>query len=185
MSNNSQWNSFQTPALNSDVRLYQYQTLFAKKNLPRPTPHLGSPASNMLPFSYSSSQPKRPNGLFGEMESNTFSVGKLDPISSFDKSSPIGNFPPIGVFNADMFNEKSNSSVNSNRNNFMSGDTSNNQGTRETGIIEKLLVSSRCSVYDYFYELCSSVIFINVRKRVELYQFLSGMQSLWEIPPPL
>ena len=141
MSNNSQWNSFQSPSLNSDLRLYQYQSLFAQKNEPaRSAPHMSTQSNNMMPFNYPSSQTKRSNGLFSDMDNNTFSVGNLDPIS-YDEPTPIGNFPPIDVFNADMVNEKSTNSVNSTRNTFMSNDMSNNQGTLETGIIEKLLVS--------------------------------------------
>lgn len=149
MSNNPQWNSFQSHLLNSaDTSVMRYKSLsIPSKNVSPPGTHYGMQSNNMSQYNFPSAQVKRPNGLFGGMDPNTFSVGKLDPMS-FDKSSPIGNFPPIGVFSTEMFNEKTTiSPVNSNRNNFMSsGDTSNNQGTRETGIIEKLLVSISSAV---------------------------------------
>lgn len=143
MSNNPQWNSFQSHLLNSDTSVLQYKPLsMASKNLSPTSTHFAMQSSNMSLYNIPSNSVKRSSGLFGGMDSSTFSVNKLDSISSLDKTMPIGNFPPIGVFNADMFNEKINmNSVNANRNFMSSGDPGGNQGTRETGIIEKLLHS--------------------------------------------
>lgn len=142
MSNNPQWNSFQSHILNSsDASLLRYKSLsIASKNVPSPGNHFSMQSNNNM-YNYPMQQSKRPNSLFNA--DNHFSTPKFDSMS-YEKS-PIENFPPIGVFNADLFNEKTNNimPVNSNRSHFgiSCGDTTNNQGTRETGIIEKLLVS--------------------------------------------
>lgn len=145
MSNNPQWSSFQSNIFNSssDTSLLRsYKPLsIPSKNVSPAGSHFSMQSNNMPSYNFQTSQVKRPTGLFNNPE-NSFSASKFDSLS-YDKS-PIGNFPPIGVFGAELFNDKANSSsMNSNRNhyNMQAGDTSNNQGTRETGIIEKLLVS--------------------------------------------
>ncbi len=142
---NPQWNSFQSHLLNSsDTSILRYKSSLSmpSKNLPATGSAYGMQSASMSSYNFPSVQAKRPNGLLSNTD-NGYATNKFDSVS-YDKS-PIGNFPPIGVFSADLFNEKTNVGMNSNRNpfNMSSGDTSNNQGTRETGIIEKLLVRSR------------------------------------------
>lgn len=140
MSNNPNWNSFQSHLLNADNFLRYKSLSIPSKNVPSAANHYTMQSSGMSTY-FQNSQPKRPNGIFNSND-NTFNASKFD---TFDKSSSIGNFPPIGVFSTELYNGKATNNVsNTNRNHFnmSSGDATNNQGTRETGIIEKLLVSS-------------------------------------------
>ncbi|XP_065221818.1 cold shock domain-containing protein E1 isoform X1 [Planococcus citri] len=143
MSNNPQWNSFQSHLLNSDTFLRYKSLSIPSKNVPSPANHYSMQSSSVTPYNFQNNmqQNKRPtNGIFNSNENN-FNSSKFD---TFDKSS-MNNFPPIGVFTPELYNGKStsNATTNSTRNHFnmSGGDTGNNQGTRETGIIEKLLHS--------------------------------------------
>lgn len=149
MSNNPQWNSFQLYLQNSDNFLKNKSLSMPTKNVASPANHFSMQSSSMSFYNFPNSQAKRPNGIFNGNENNNFNASKFD---TFDKSS-IGNFPPIGVFSTDMYNGKSTNNTNnsnSNRNQYSmsSSDSANNQGTRETGIIEKLLVSYAIKQYN-------------------------------------
>ncbi|CAG9761646.1 unnamed protein product [Ceutorhynchus assimilis] len=153
MSNNPQWKTFQPPpdSLNQDPIIdfksmasngkpspgpFNYNRTGSNSRFSQDFPLLGTekPSASQMPYS---------NGLYGSASATNASAR---------------NFPPIGTFSLDsnnVFNSSGDSSLNtsssnnifSNGNNSSStsynNDSSNsaNMGTRETGIIEKLLHS--------------------------------------------
>lgn len=150
MSNNPQWKPFQPPTMNSDTSILDFKAMTIPNNI--------SPSSNY----------RNPTNGSGYTSNNHFHSGSnMKEISNNMFSSPPGNYSsnynvfstnntrfPIGTFTgaetSDIFNGDSvasppsnnyNSSSTNNSNSSYNDSALNNQGTRETGIIEKLLHS--------------------------------------------
>nr|CAD7569383.1 unnamed protein product [Timema californicum] len=158
MSNNPQWKSFQSPAMNSDSAILDYKPLTITSNSTA-TPNFHN-LSNGTHFNSGNnhyqdlqSSPKEiPNNLYSSKASSSNSYSpQYDSYSSSNNSRSGGRFP-IGTFtgnegssniyNGDTMSSPPVSNANNSTNNSSYNDSSqNNQGTRETGIIEKLLHS--------------------------------------------
>nr|CAD7399848.1 unnamed protein product [Timema poppensis] len=158
MSNNPQWKSFQSPAMNSDSAILDYKPLTITSNSTA-TPNFHN-LSNGTHFNSGNnhyqdlqSSPKEiPNNLYSSKASSSNSYSpQYDSYSSSNNSRSGGRFP-IGTFtgnegssniyNGDTMSSPPVSNSNNSTNNSSYNDSSqNNQGTRETGIIEKLLHS--------------------------------------------
>lgn len=152
MSNNPQWKSFQPPTMNTDSSILDFaKSLTIHNNTPSPLSNYRNPSNGS---SFNSSNNYHPASLMGpnlKNDSNKFprntSGCNYTNFNSYT-SNNSSMFPPIGTFSpdtTDMFNGEtapvSNAYSTSNNTNSTYNDSSqNNQGTRETGIIEKLLV---------------------------------------------
>lgn len=148
MSNNPQWKSFQPPAMNSDSSILDLAKSLTLQNNAPPSSNYRNPANGS---GFNSSNNFHPvSNIKNNLSNNVFS----NTSSNFSNYNayPTNNsrFPQIGTFSSDstdMYggdNPPVNNSYNSSSNNSNStyNDSSlNNQGTRETGIIEKLLVN--------------------------------------------
>lgn len=149
MSNNSQWNLFQSTMLNgNDSSVLNFKTLSSLTNLNNfsssrssnhSPPNYNSQSSQNFPMpsQYQSSQFHQKessiNNMFnnGGLQSSTFDV------FSSDNTAPVSRYPPTGN---DIFGHDTATASSSNNSNFSNESFGNNQGVRETGIIEKLLV---------------------------------------------
>ncbi|XP_067012520.2 RNA-binding protein Unr isoform X2 [Anabrus simplex] len=162
MSNNPQWKSFQPPAMNSDTAILDsFKSLTIPKNSATPPNFHNSPngtnfnnnSSNH--FQSGQSTPKdSPNNVYtSKASSSTHYSPNYNSYTTPNNSRGGGRFP-IGTFTGtegsnSAYNGETispsgnNSSTNSNSNSGSSYNDSSlgNQGTRETGIIEKLLHS--------------------------------------------
>lgn len=141
----SDWKSFQSASdmMNTDPAILDY------KSMTIPTKIMGSQSAgnnyrnggaNYAGDYMSSSPPgcRKNSGSFGNFQAPTTQDNLRNGTSN--KSFPIGTFTGmegVGFGESNTTTNNSNSNSNSNYN-----DQSANQGTRETGIIEKLLVSS-------------------------------------------
>ncbi|XP_054273916.1 cold shock domain-containing protein E1 isoform X2 [Macrosteles quadrilineatus] len=148
MSNNPQWKSFQPPAMNSDSSILDLAKSLTLQNNAPPSSNYRNPANGS---GFNSSNNFHPvSNIKNNLSNNVFS----NTSSNFSNYNayPTNNsrFPQIGTFSSDstdMYggdNPPVSNSYNSSSNNSNStyNDSSlNNQGTRETGIIEKLLHS--------------------------------------------
>lgn len=150
MSHNPQWKSFQPPTMNSDTSILDYKSMNLQNN--------GSPPSNYhrSPSGYNNFQ-SPPN--MKDISNNVFSNTASNYTSNYNMYSSGNNsrFPPIGTFNnaeaneifngdnlsspTTLNNSFNNSATTNNSNSSYNDSTLSNQGTRETGIIEKLLHS--------------------------------------------
>lgn len=160
MSHNPQWKSFQPPpTMNSETSILDYKTMNLQNNSnPSTNYHRSSSGYNNFqtpPPSQQNSMKDISNNVYS---SNTASNYTTTNISNYNVY-PSGNnsrFPPIGtftgaeaneIFNGDntssspLNNSFNNSTATNNSNSSYNDSTLSNQGTRETGIIEKLLVS--------------------------------------------
>nr|CAD7424846.1 unnamed protein product [Timema monikensis] len=165
MSNNPQWKSFQSPAMNSDSAILDYKPLTITSNSTA-TPNFHN-LSNGTHFNSGNnhyqdlqSSPKEiPNNLYSSKASSSNSYSpQYDSYSSSNNSRSGGRFP-IGTFtgnegssniyNGDTMSSPPVSNANNSTNNSSYNDSSqNNQGTRETGIIEKLLGKLPANILD-------------------------------------
>nr|CAD7458593.1 unnamed protein product [Timema tahoe] len=154
----TKWKSFQSPAMNSDSAILDYKPLTITSNSTA-TPNFHN-LSNGTHFNSGNnhyqdlqSSPKEiPNNLYSSKASSSNSYSpQYDSYSSSNNSRGGGRFP-IGTFtgnegssniyNGDTMSSPTVSNANNSTNNSSYNDSSqNNQGTRETGIIEKLLHS--------------------------------------------
>ncbi|GLH03657.1 Uncharacterized protein GBIM_09526 [Gryllus bimaculatus] len=160
MSNNPQWKSFQPPAMNSDTAILDIKSLTIPKN------STSSFASSPNGTSFTNSgnnhfqnvpSKDSPNNVYSNKGSSSGHYSANYSFSTSNNSRGGGRFP-IGTFtgnegNNTVFNGESVSSPPANNSNNSSSNTTNansgsnyndslgSQGTRETGIIEKLLHS--------------------------------------------
>nr|CAI5834800.1 unnamed protein product [Callosobruchus analis] len=150
MSTNPQWKSFQPPPdnINQDASIMEFKSLTSNGKTPSQQQHFSAvaavaaynnsrsfPALNEKSASqglYSGVQSQPPNGLYGSSSATHTST----------------RFPPVGTFAVDANNAYNSGGdggqmFSCSNGNGASYDSSNsaNLGTRETGIIEKLLVS--------------------------------------------
>lgn len=149
MSNNSQWNLFQSTMLNgSDSSMLNYKTLSALTNLNNfsssrssnhspPSYNSQSSQNYPMPSQYQSSQFQQKESSMSNMFNNGIQSSNFDVFSS-DNTAPVSRYPPVGN---DIFGNETTTASSSNNSNFSNESFGNNQGVRETGIIEKLLVS--------------------------------------------
>lgn len=154
MSNNPQWKSFQPPTMNSETAILDYKSLTISEssattnfhNSPNGTNFSSSgnnhfqgaqstPKDNSVFNKSSTSNHYSPNYSFNASHNNSRGSGRYS-ISSFS-----GN-EGSGVFDGENLSPTTNTTSNTNQNSSSYNDSSlGNQGTRETGIIEKLLHS--------------------------------------------
>lgn len=148
MSNNSQWNLFQQTMLNgSDSSMLNFKTFSALTNLnnfsssrssSHSPPNYNSQSSQNFPMpsQYQSSQFQQKESSMNNMFNNGLQTSNFDVFSS-DNTAPVSRYPPAGN---DIFGNDTATASSSNNSNFSNESFGNNQGVRETGIIEKLLV---------------------------------------------
>lgn len=145
MSSNPQWKSFQPPTLN-DTSIIDFKPMGIHSNGTSSSfrsPGIGYPSSNIY---QNDTMKDMANNLFSS-QSNFSNYNVYSNNSSSSARFPIGTFTgneSNDIFNGDSIQSPSNNSYNisNNSTNSSYNDTSlNNQGTRETGIIEKLLHS--------------------------------------------
>lgn len=166
MSSNPQWKSFQPPSMNSDSSILDFtKSLTIQNNTPPPSnyrnPSNGSQYNSSNNYHPSSNMKNLSNNVFSNSlsSSNNLSSSNYSNYNSYQSNN--SRFPQIGTFStsepADIFSSAADTSVNNspynsssnNSNSSYNNDSSlNNQGTRETGIIEKLLVGT------YGFKLC-------------------------------
>lgn len=150
MSNNSQWNLFQSNMLNgSDSSMFNFKTLSTLTNLNNypssrssnhSPPNYNSQSSQNFPMpsQYQSSQFHQKDSSMNNMFNNGLQSSNFDVFSS-DNTAPVSRYPPAGN---DIFGGHDTATASSSNNsNFSNESFGNNQGVRETGIIEKLLHS--------------------------------------------
>lgn len=150
MSNNSQWNLFQPTMLNgNDSSMLNFKTLSALTNLNNYSssrssnhspPNYNSQSSQNFPMpsQYQSSQFHQKESSMNNMFNNGIQSSTFDVFSS-DNTAPVSRYPPAGN---DIFGHDTATASSSNNSNFSNESFGNSQGVRETGIIEKLLVST-------------------------------------------
>lgn len=148
MSNNSQWNLFQSTMLNgNESSMLNFKTLSALTNLNnfsssrttnRSPPSYNSQSNQNFPIpsQFQSSQFHQKDSSLNNMFSNGIQSSNFDVFSS-DNTAPVSRYPSGGN---DLFSHDTATASSSNNSNFSSESFGNNQGVRETGIIEKLLV---------------------------------------------
>lgn len=168
MSSNPQWKSFQPPTMNSDSSILDYTKSLTIQNNTTPSSNYRS-SSNGSGYN-SSSNNYNPGSNIKNLSNNMFSSNTSSSNYSSNYNAYQSNnsrFPQIGTFSTDSTdsyngdNSSTNNSYNSPSNNSNSySDSSNNQGTRETGIIEKLLVILVYSLFLFcsFYTFDSNLI---------------------------
>lgn len=131
MSNDSQWKTFQPPIMNTDPAILDYKSMSIPSKMALSSPHQGSTYRNgSNPYNgdnFMDSPPRK--------GSNNFGCNYQD---SSPRNGASDKFPPIGTFN---LLEGSFGSGEPAGNQSYQQEQLANQGTRETGIIEKLLVS--------------------------------------------
>lgn len=148
MSNNPQWKSFQPPTMNSDSSILDFtkpltiQNNTSASNFRNPSNGPGFNGSNNF---------HPGSNIKNNLSSNVFSNTSSSNYSNYNAYPPNNSrFPQISTFTSEASevfggdNLSVNNTFNSSSNNSNSSynDSSlNNQGTRETGIIEKLLHS--------------------------------------------
>lgn len=160
MSNNSQWNHlFQSTILNgSDSSMLNFKTISALTNLNNyPTsrssnhspPNYNSQSSQNFPMpsQYQSSQFHQKESSMNNMFNNGLQSSTFDVFSA-DNTAPVSRYPPAGN---DIFGHDTATASSSNNSNFSNESFGNNQGVRETGIIEKLLVSIMNTIDSFIY----------------------------------
>lgn len=159
MSNNSQWNLFQSTMLNgSDSSMFNFKTLSALTNLNNfsssrssnhSPPNYNSQSSQNFPMpsQYQSSQFHQKESSMNNMFNNGLQSSNFDVFSS-DNTAPVSRYPPAGN---DIFGHDTANASSSNNSNLSNESFGNNQGVRETGIIEKLLVSPFCTYYWFIF----------------------------------
>lgn len=158
MSSNPQWKSFQPPTMNSDSSILDYTKSLTIQNNATPSSNYRS-SSNGSGYN-SSSNNYNPGSNIKNLSNNMFSSNTSTSNYSSNYNAYQSNnsrFPQIGTFSTDSTdsysgdNSSTNNSYNSPSNNSNSyNDSSNNQGTRETGIIEKLLVILVYSLFLFY-----------------------------------
>lgn len=149
MSNNSQWNLFQSTMLNGSdsSSMINFKTLSALTNLNNysssrssnhspPSYNTQSSQNFPMPSQYQSSQFHQKESSMNNMYNNGIQSSNFDVFSS-DNTAPVSRYPPAGN---DIFGNDTANASSSNNSNFSNDSFGNNQGVRETGIIEKLLV---------------------------------------------
>lgn len=153
MSNNPQWKTFQPPpdSLNQDP-IIDFKTMTSNGKQSQGAFNFRSGGNSRFSQDFPLLGTEKPNAS----QMTSYSNGLYGSASATHASAR--NFPPIGTFSLDsnnVFNSSGDSSMNSSSNNIFSNgnntssstsynnDSSNsaNMGTRETGIIEKLLHS--------------------------------------------
>lgn len=157
MSSNPQWKSFQPPIMNSDTSILDFTKSLTIQNNMSPSSNFRNPSNGSGYNSSSNHFHSVPN--MKDMSNNVFSSSSGGNYSSNFNSYSTNNsrFPPIGTFtgaeSGDMYNGETissspvvnspfNTSSTNNTNSSYNDSNVSNQGTRETGIIEKLLVST-------------------------------------------
>lgn len=145
MSNNPQWKSFQPPLIMNSDSLLEYKSMASPLSINdrNSGPMMNGPSYNSNSVNHFQQQPYHSfildkNGSNNDFSSSTSNFSASNYNSSFNQSSNLmarKKRPPMSmdIFNGDSVSLSSNTS-NSGYNNV-------NQVTRETGIIEKLLVS--------------------------------------------
>ncbi|PSN48449.1 hypothetical protein C0J52_16573 [Blattella germanica] len=156
MSNNPQWKSFQPPSMNSDTAILDFKSMTIPNNSTTANFH----SSNGTNFNSSSnhyqgapSAPKdSPNNVYTSKATSSNHYSNYNSYSAPNNSRGGGRFP-IGTFTGNegsnnMYNSENigsppvNSTGSSNNTSSSYNDSAlGNQGTCETGIIEKLLHS--------------------------------------------
>ena len=156
MSSNPQWKSFQPPSMNSDTSILDFKSLTIPNNSATSNFH----SSNGMNFNSSSNHyqaaPSAPkdssNSVYTSKATSSSHYSNYNSYSSTNNARGGGRFP-IGTFTGNegsnnMYNGDNigsppvNSTGSSNNTSSSYNDSAlGNQGTRETGIIEKLLVS--------------------------------------------
>ncbi|XP_021919018.1 cold shock domain-containing protein E1 isoform X2 [Zootermopsis nevadensis] len=157
MSNNPQWKSFQPPSMNSDTAILDFKSLTIPNNSTTSSSFHSSPNgtnfnSSSNHYQVASSAPKdSPNNAYSNKatSSNHYSPN----YSSYSTSNnargggrfPIGTFTGnegcSNMYNGDNIASPSVNTTGSSNNSSYNDSALGNQGTRETGIIEKLLHS--------------------------------------------
>ena len=133
MSNNPQWKTFQPPIMNSDPAILEYKSMA----IPSPKAISGTHSTNSYRngTNYNSSDYMDSPPACGKNSNsfnNSYSAAQTSPRNGTARF-PIGTFTGLeGGVNYSGESVTTNSTYQS--------DQSTNQGTRETGIIEKLLV---------------------------------------------
>lgn len=134
MSNDPQWKTFQPPIMNSDPAILEYKSMA----IPSPKAISGNHQTNSYRngTNYNNSDYMDSPPACGKNSTmfNNYSGAQTSPRNGTSRQFPIGTFTGLeGTVNYSGEPVSNNSSYQS--------DQSANQGTRETGIIEKLLVS--------------------------------------------
>lgn len=147
MSNNPQWKSFQPPTMNPDSSILDFAKSLTIQNNAPPLSNYRNPSNGS---GFNSSNNFHPGSNIKNISNNVFSnTSNSSNYTNFNAyQTNTSRFPQIGTFSTDsndMFSGETpsvNNSYNSsnNTNSSYNDSSMNNQGTRETGIIEKLLV---------------------------------------------
>ncbi|XP_069686488.1 RNA-binding protein Unr isoform X2 [Periplaneta americana] len=158
MSKNPQWKSlFQPPSMNSDTAILDFKTLTIPNNSTTSSNFHNSPngtnfSSSSNHYQGASSAPKdTPNNAYASKATSSNHYSNYNSYSAQNNARGGGRFP-IGTFtgnegsnnmyNGDNIASPSGNSTGSNNTSSSYNDSAlGNQGTRETGIIEKLLHS--------------------------------------------
>lgn len=124
MSNDPQWKTFQPPILNSDPAILDYKSM----SIPKVVPHQSATNAyrNGTPYGADHFMDSPPRCI---KSSNNFGYNYQQQNSP--RNGSTDKFPPIGTFTG----LEATMGITGDQQ-----DQSANQGTRETGIIEKLLV---------------------------------------------
>lgn len=139
MSNNPQWKNFQSPIMNTDPAILDYKSM----SIPSPKIMGGSNhhqssnnyrnGTSNFGGDFMDSPPAKTMGTFG-----TFSSSAQTSPRNGTATFPIGNF---STFDANT-NYSAEPVMTSNAPSYQPNEQTGNQGPRETGIIEKLLVKN-------------------------------------------
>lgn len=156
MSNNPQWKSFQPPSMNSDTAILDFKSLTIPNNTTTSSSFHNSPngtnfSNSSNHYQFASSAPKdSPNNAYTNKatSSNHYSPNYNSYSSSnnargggrFRTGTFTGNEGCNSMYNGDNIASPVNTTGSSNNSSY-NDSALGNQGTRETGIIEKLLVS--------------------------------------------
>lgn len=129
MSNNPQWKTFQPPIMNSDPAILEYKSM-------------SIPSSKVISGTHQNNSYRNGTNYSGDYMDSSPPCGKNSSFNSYSgaQTSPRNGTArfPIGTFTG--LEDSINFSREPVTNNSYQSDQSTNQGTRETGIIEKLLV---------------------------------------------
>lgn len=158
MSNNPQWKSFQPPSMNSDTAILDFKSLTIPNNSTTSSNFHSSPNGSTFSnsnnhYQGASSTPKdSSNSAYtSKATSSNHYTSSYNSYSTSNNARGGGRFP-IGTFtgtegsnnlyNGDTVSSPINTTGSSSNSSSNYNDSAlGNQGTRETGIIEKLLVS--------------------------------------------
>lgn len=128
MSNNPQWKTFQPPIMNSDPAILDY------KSMAIPSPKAITRSHQQTTNNYRNGTSYSGDHYTGSPPGKNLTYGSYPGTQSPRNGATRFPFEFMGIENASYIGEPANNSSYQ--------DQSANQGTRETGVIEKLLVNN-------------------------------------------